>query len=430
MVAATFVSSLYFLLFQTPIHTRPLADFSALKTHCEHIRPIHTNSYIERQDRLAQTLHSLGAAAYIAEPGASAAYYANLSSSLWHLSERPLLLLITPTEENGTITGNVTILTPLFEATRAKLLPIPSDNEIAFPEWAEDVNPYQIAVSAIPQLQSLSGTPGKIFVDGYMRNFVVDGLLEAAGENALVTSAPVEIKRLRERKSEEELEIMKCANEVTLLAVRAVRRQLYIGIQESEARTMMRGALDAAGLADPDAIVLFGPDAALPHGSGTDRALQQTDFVLIDCGGNLFGYYSDLTRTFALEESSVPIENLDIWGLVYDAQAAAFAAAHNGTITADVDAAARDIIKLDGYGRYFTHRLGHGIGLEVHESPYLRGGSDDVILSGHTFSDEPGIYIEGQIGVRLEDCFYIAEDGSAVFLTAGVGGPGGSPWEP
>ncbi|KAI0341748.1 Creatinase/aminopeptidase [Trametopsis cervina] len=430
MAAAALISSVYLLLFQGSLLRRPtgVADFSSLKTHCEHVRPIHTNSFIERQDRLAQTLHSLGASAYIAEPGANGAYYANLSGSSWHLSERPLLLLITPTENNGVVSGNVTILTPAFESTRARLLPIPSDTEIAFPEWAEDANPYQVAASAIPQLQSLSD--GKIYVDGAMRNFVVDGLQQAVGPKVEVSSAPVEIRRLRERKTDEELEIMKCVNEVTVLAIRAVRRQMYIGIRESEARSMIRGALSAAGLVNLDSIVLFGPNAALPHGGGTDRELKEKDYVLIDCGGELFGYHSDVTRTFALETSSIPIEHLDLWDIVFDAQAAAIAAAHNGTITSDVDRAARLTIKSEGYGPYFTHRLGHGIGLEVHESPYLRGGSDDIILTGHTFSDEPGIYIEGKVGVRLEDCFYIEADGSPVFLTAGVGGQAGSPWEP
>ena len=200
--------------FTSKWHIRQTADFSALATHCATVRPIPTSSFIDRQDRLAQTLHSLGASAYIAEPGANAAYYANLSLSTWHLSERPLLLLITPAEENGVITGKLTILTPAFEATRARLLSIPSDSEIAYPEWPEDANPYEIAISAIPHLQGSDAAPAKIFVDGATRNFIVDGLQEAAGVRAQITSAPVEIRRLRERKTEEELEILKCVNEV------------------------------------------------------------------------------------------------------------------------------------------------------------------------------------------------------------------------
>lgn len=190
-----------------------MPDFSGLSDHCSHVKPITNEAYITRQDELAQTLHSLGASAYIAEPGANAAFYANISSSHWGLSERPLLLIVTPFEESGVIKGNLSILTPAFEATRARLLPVPSDEEIGYPEWPEDANPYEVAVSAIPALQREKGL---IFVDGGIRQFVADGVQQAA-KDSLVTSAPVEVRRLRERKSEAELEILKCVNEVNNL---------------------------------------------------------------------------------------------------------------------------------------------------------------------------------------------------------------------
>ena len=190
----------------------PSHRFSHLAAHCAHIKPIPNVSYIERQDKLARTLHDLGASAYVAEPGANAAFYANLSSSHWGLSERPLLLIVTPILDNGEIKGNLSILTPSFEATRARLLPIPSEEEIGYPEWPEDVNPYEIAISAIPALQQGGGT---IYVDGSMRQFVADGLQQAASGSE-VKSAPIEIRRLRERKSKEELAIMKCVNEVSV----------------------------------------------------------------------------------------------------------------------------------------------------------------------------------------------------------------------
>lgn len=193
-----------------PSDTDSDSDFAHLSSHCDHIKPIPTKSYIARQDELAQTLHSLGASAYIAEPGANAAFYANLSGSHWHISERPLLLIVTPALESGAVKGNISILTPTFEATRARLLPVPSDEDIGYPEWPEDVDPYEVAVSAIPSLKEGNGI---IYVDGSMRQFVVDGLQRAAA-GSQVAIAPVEIRRLRERKSEEELAIMKCVNEV------------------------------------------------------------------------------------------------------------------------------------------------------------------------------------------------------------------------
>ncbi|KIJ24222.1 hypothetical protein M422DRAFT_275048, partial [Sphaerobolus stellatus SS14] len=159
-----------------------------------------------------------------------------------------------------------------------------------------------------------------------------------------------------------------------------------------------------------------------------DRELEAEDFILFDGGGKLHGYTSDITRTFALSVTKLSSEQVKIWKIVHKAQEEALSAAKSGAVTQIVDMVARRIISDAGYGKYFTHRLGHGIGLEGHEAPYLRGGSNDIIQAGHTFSDEPGIYIPGKLGVRLEDCFVVTEDGNAVYLTERVGGAAKSPW--
>ncbi|KAI0048732.1 peptidase M24 [Auriscalpium vulgare] len=407
----------------SPSKPSPPPPFANLSTHCEKTRPILHQTYLARQQSLVETLFALNASAYIAEPGASAAYFANLSGASWHLSERPLLLVIAPkVGEFGNVSPQVTLLTPSFEATRAKMLPVVGQY-VSYTSWAEEADPYEVAVGALPQLKN----GAKIFVDTPIRHFIAEGLKHAAPQ-ARVLSAPLEVRVLRERKSQEEINILKCANEVTVLAIRAVREELYFGIRESEARTLLQEALAAAGLAHGDGLVLFGENAALPHGSGTDRVLKEGDFVLIDAGGELHGYVSDVTRTFLLYHSVNA--HLSKWYLTKAAQEEAFDAAKAGVVTSEVDAAARDFLDIVGYGKYFTHRLGHGIGLEGHEAPYLRGGSKDIIQSGHTFSNEPGIYIERQVGIRLEDCFYINKDGDAVYLTEGVGGPSRSPWEP
>ena len=155
-------------------------------------------------------------------------------------------------------------------------------------------------------------------------------------------------------------------------------------------------------------------NASLPHGSGTDRALAPSDLILFDIGGSLHGYYSDLTRTFALLDSHVPTQALEKWFLVQTAQEAAARAAKEGALVSDVDAAARSVIAGKGLGKWFTHRLGHGqwdiesarvgldgysgIGLQMHEAPYLRGGNNVRLSIGNTVSNEPGIYIPGQVG--------------------------------
>ncbi|KAF8797887.1 Creatinase/aminopeptidase [Phlegmacium glaucopus] len=402
-----------------------LRQHSDYQSHCAGITPIPSLEYHTRQINLAKTLHALNASAYITEPSANSQFFANFSTTQWFLSERPLLFILTPYFDpiHGDVEANIIILTPKFEATRAKTLPLPNNaSEITYVEWAEDEDPYSRAISVLPNQGSRT-----IFVDNSIRKFIADGL-QHADSNANIYSAPLEITQMRERKSKAELEILRCGHEATLLAIREVHKKLYLGIRESEAQRMMTAALSSAGLQDGECLTLFGDNAALPHGSGTDKSLGKADFALFDCVASLHGYHSDVTRTVALPDSEIPQENLHIWGKVHTAQSAALNAAKDGTITSVVDAVARS--SMQGYAQYFTHRLGHGIGLEVHEQPYLRGGTDDVIRTGHTFSDEPGIYIEGKVGVRLEDCFYIAEDGIGVYLTQNVGGQAESPWQP
>lgn len=177
--------------------------FAEISGYCSHVPPIPADEFLERQQRLVDTLISLKASAYVTEPGPSAHYYANLSS--WELSERPLLLIISP---DSSLRPNVTILAPTFEESRAKLMTIPSRQPVSYATWREEVNPYEVAVDAIPSLGV-----GRMFVDGEMRTFVLDGLSKAA-PSVPVLPAPIEVQRLRQRKSIRELEIMRCANEV------------------------------------------------------------------------------------------------------------------------------------------------------------------------------------------------------------------------
>ncbi|KAL1746074.1 peptidase M24, structural domain-containing protein [Schizophyllum fasciatum] len=417
----------------------PFNDFSDLSPHCTTKSPIGPAEFTARQIALARALHA-DHAIYIAEPGANTLYYANFSHSDWKLSERPLLLLVAPAGTGDDIQANISILTPKFEATRAKLLPVP---ETANVSWAEDANPYEVAVSAF------AAAPSTVYVDPSIRHFVVDGMQRAL-PSAKVIIAPESVRQLRERKTAAELELLKCANEAcsravipdvpvvliiplqaTLLAVRATHKRLYAGIRESQARTIVADALAAIGLKDGGCLTLFGDNAALPHGTGTDRVLGINDFALFDCTADLHGYKSDLTRTVALPGANIPSEHRLIWDHVRDAQSAALKTAKAGVAMRKVDEAARESLEGTSYTPYFTHRLGHGIGLEVHEDPYLRGGNDLVIKTGHAFSDEPGVYIEGKVGVRLEDCFYVDEEtGGGVLFTAGVGGQATSPWAP
>ncbi|RXW24913.1 hypothetical protein EST38_g976 [Candolleomyces aberdarensis] len=416
-----------FGLYQDGISQNSVHD---LAPHCDHVPPISKAEFDARQAALSSELHKLNALAYVAEPSANSQFFANFSSVNWKLSERPLLLIVRPStgKSETEVQPDLTILTPTFEVLRARGLPVSSfkNSGVRYISWAEEANPYSTALSGLGIAPDSNGT---IYVDSSIRKFIVDGLQDA-GPNLRIASAPLEITSLRERKSPAELEILKCANEATVLAIRNVHRQLSAGMHESQVRSMLASSLRRTGLKDGGCLTLFGSNAALPHGTGTDRVLQQDDFALFDCGGSLHGYISDVTRTVALPGARIPEDHLRIWSTVKAAQSAAMKAARAGALTREPDEAARAWFRLSGLDKYFTHRLGHGIGLQGHEQPYLRGGSDDIIQTGHVFSNEPGVYIEDKVGVRLEDCFYIDDSGMPRYLTEGVGGPSHSPWAP
>jgi Xaa-Pro aminopeptidase len=319
-------------------HTSSRPTFPRLKKYCASIPPIAVIEYESRRTKLSHTLHDLNVSAYITEPSSNGLYFANISTSEWSLSERPLLIVITPEHQTMNygekssiiIKSRLTILTPKFESARAKLLPISVtlSNEVHFVQYAEEENPYDVLLDALSKYPDWN--PNRtVVVDENMRHFVATGLTSSG---ARIRPHSQSIRRIRERKSPAELDILRGANEagpwffcsgillltlifqVTLLAIREVREKMRIGMTESEGRDMMHTALRSAGLREVWALVLFGgmspvessyhsasneltlENAALPHGSGTDRILTEHDLVLIDAGGSLHGYNSDVTR--------------------------------------------------------------------------------------------------------------------------------------
>jgi Xaa-Pro dipeptidase len=217
-------------------------------------------------------------------------------------------------------------------------------------------------------------------------------------------------------KSERELARLRRVNEATKAAVRLAAQYVEPGMTEDAIATLVREAQAAAGLSQIWVLALTGPNAAFPHGTRNGRPLESGDLILVDTGGALHGYRSDITRTWAVGTPSDAQRKA--WDTVLAAQEAALAALKPGVACADVDAAARGVIEEAGYGAgydKFTHRLGHGIGLQVHEEPYLVRGNRLALAPGMTFSNEPGIYVPGSLGVRLEDIVAVTADGAEVF---------------
>lgn len=313
-----------------------------------------------------------------------------------------------------------TIVVPAFEASRArqKLLP---GTSYAIKTWQEGASAYKVVREVIetpwagtdPNDEEEEGDdeilhkkPKKetesIFIDTDMRQFVAAGLADALGNSARkVEIANHNIGLLRMQKSAHEIEILRCVSETTVNVIRAVKDQIHVGARESEVQAMMTQAFKESGLSYEagGSLVLFGKDAALPHGKGNDTKLEKGMMVLIDTGARLHGYLSDITRTFWVRRghSKEMNEELDkVWETVKKAQIAALEAIKPGAACNSIDKAAREVISEQGYGARFTHRLGHGLGMEGHEEPYLNSGNTDTALKpGMVFTNEPGIYVEG-----------------------------------
>jgi Xaa-Pro dipeptidase len=339
--------------------------------------------------------------AYVAEPGVNQRYLAGVR---WWASERPFLLVLAAN-------GGVGWICPAFEEYRAR----EQLGDARIFSWHEHEDPFAVATNAVHHL----GGSGVIGIDAEARSWIGRGLARD-GSREVVTSDHV--AHVRMSKSPQEIALLRRANEATKAALRAVAGQFRTGMRQSEARALVEQAQRDAGLVEIWALVLFGAAAALPHGTAEDRRLAADDVVLVDTGGSLHGYQSDVTRSWTVGRG---IEGWSrAYGVTSAAQQAAVAMIRTGVTCGSVDDAARAVIGESGYGRayeHFTHRLGHGIGLEVHEPPYLVPGNAQVLGSGMVTSVEPGIYVAGRFGVRLEDIVVVRGEGAEI-----LGAPAGT----
>ena len=387
-----------------PVAATPTASpdddpWAALAGFCDGVAPPDAEEQAGHRERLSRALHDAGHAALVAEPGATMQHLAGVR---WGRSERPFLLVVTRAGEPWWVV-------PAFEERTAR----EQLGDAPVRVWQEHESPYAIAAAGLAGAGLGEGT---VAVEPQLRHFVVEGLRNALGAGRVVDGAAV-VDAVRMRKLPAELVRLRRANEATKAALRLVAETaVREGMRQSELAELVRRAQERAGLSDVWVLALFGPSAAFPHGTEHDRALQEGDLVLVDTGGSLHGYRSDITRTWAL--GTPPADAGRAWAVVAEAQRAALEAIRPGVACGDVDAAARAVIDAAGFGpgyHRFTHRLGHGIGLEVHEHPYLVPGSTRLLEPGMTMSAEPGIYVPGAFGVRIEDIVAVTDDGCEVF---------------
>ncbi|KAI1860471.1 hypothetical protein JX265_009870 [Neoarthrinium moseri] len=366
------------------------------------VPPIGRDEYIARQARLADALRAAGVDAFIAEPSASTAYYANISYT-FELSERPFLMILDKDAQ-------FSYLVPKFEAGRiAGLDMVYEDKKVIV--WAEEESPYEV-------LAKETGF-GKVMLDEHTRFMIAAGLQKAGVE---VVPMSETIQSLRAVKTEAEIAILKGINAFTLELIRSLQKCIKLGMTQETVVSSAHALFGRVGVGSGFwAIVLFGDQAAYPHGGKHGKTLSDGEFVLIDIGSKLHDYGSDVTRTILPSDAVVSDELLGIWQTVHAAQSAGFHRMWPNETCSVVDAGSREVVKKAGYGPYYTHRLGHGLGLEMHEHPYLNGANNEKLKVGEVVTNEPGIYVTTEqaadvgrkvgFGVRLEDPILVTEQG-------------------
>jgi len=378
--------------------------FEGLKPLGGRVRPITADEFHGRMLQ-AQKLMSESDPKYDAlfiAPGTSLYYFTGIR---WGISER-LLALILPR------TGDPIVVVPAFEEGRMR-------EKLTFAAevraWQEDESPTKIAAAALADRGIRTGRVG---VEETAAFAFFDHFHAVAPGFQCISADPVTIA-CRGRKSDHELELMRLACEATFDVFRAVFASLKEGMSQEDIGKLVEAGFSKMGL-HGGTLVLLGASEALPHGTIKPQKLKEGDVVLIDGGCAVDGYQSDVTRTGVFGKA--PEKVARVYEIVRKAQDAALDAARTGRLSGTVDDAARKVITDAGYGpdyKYFTHRLGHGIGLDGHEHPYLVRGSKTVLEPGMTFSDEPGIYVPGEFGMRCEDDMVIAAGGPARLLTQG-----------
>jgi Xaa-Pro dipeptidase len=370
------------------------APLAALKPMTAGIPPIGLEEHRARLVGAQRLLVEAGLDAIAVGPGTSLTYF---TGAEWGLSERFLGLVLTRE-------GDPAWVTPAFERERA-LEQIRMGTDVR--AWEEHESPYDLVASILRDRKVVGGRLG---IEETMPFVFADGIAKAAPTLRLEGATPV-TAGCRMIKDSHEVALMRRAGQITVCAHRAVFASLKEGMTQSQVSDLSAQAHRRLGVTG-GSLVLFGANAAYPHGTKKPRPLKTGDVVLIDGGGSFHGYKSDITRTGIFGGPPTPRQR-EVWELVRRAQEAAFRAARPGVECQAVDAAARRVITDGGFGpaySSFTHRLGHGIGMDGHEWTYIVRGNSTKLRPGMCFSNEPGVYLPGEMGIRHEDVMTVTED--------------------
>ena len=385
----------------------PDTTLEKLKQMTDNVIPITIAERKGRIEKAQRLLVETNMEALVLDAGTSLEYFTGIS---WWPSERPLVAII-PAR------GDVQYVCPGFEESRLHELITIGKNVYV---WQEDESPYKQIANALKDNGVRSGSVG---MEERLRFFIFDGVRKEASHLNYVSGDPVSAE-CRLIKSPAELALMQIANDITVAAMKIGISSLKEGMSPQDFSDVVSNAHVQLGATPDFAGVNFGPASALPHGSIQPQKLKRGDVVLMDCGGKVGGYCSDVSRTIVFGAEPTP-RQLEIWTLEQKAQTAGFAAAKLQSACENVDAAARKVLTDAGFGPDYKlpglpHRTGHGIGMDTHEWGNMVRGNKQLLQPGMCFSVEPNISIVGEFGVRLEDCVYMTEEGPKWFTQPSV----------
>ena len=364
-------------------------------------KPIAAEEYKARIARLQTLMHAAGVRAFIVECGSSLRYFTGIQ---WGCSERVTAAVI-PAD------GDIVVVTPAFEEPSVReTLMIPAEVR----PWNEDESPEARMAQVLADRKV---TSGKVAVEPTTRFFIIDALRKMATGCDIVSGEAL-VNGCRQIKSPAELALMQVANDITLAALRYVHGHIQPGMTQHDIASLMDKTSGALGGPPEFSLVLLNEASAYPHGSHQAQQVREGSTILMDCGAQVYGYQSDMSRSFVYGEPSA--KQRKVWATVKRGQEIALETARIGVPVGAIDDAVRAFYTKEGWGPGYhlpglSHRTGHGIGLDGHEPAYLVHGDATPLAAGMCFSDEPGLYIPGEFGIRLEDCWHMTETGPKLF---------------
>jgi len=373
-----------------------------LKSMTTGAQPISAAERIARINKLQGLMQQQKVAALLVESGSTLDYFTGVQ---WHLSERVTAAVIPAT-------GPTVIVTPFFEQPSIhEMLQVPAEIRT----WQEDQSPFALIAGV---LNDSHAPAGPLAVEANLRFYVLDGVTKALTQQRRMVPGYELVRACRMFKSPAELALMQLANDVTLTALRYVHAHLQLGMHTADVADLMSQATAALGGAGEFSLALLNEASAFPHGSKVVQTLREGSVILMDCGCTVHGYQSDISRTWVFGEPTP--RQREVWNTVKRGQEIALETARIGVPTGNIDKAVRAFYEQKGWGKNYalpglSHRTGHGIGLDGHEAPYLVRNDSTPLQANMCFSDEPGIYIPGEFGIRLEDCWTMTEQGPKLF---------------